>query len=77
MKAFESDDGVGATGARSARCFLPTLIALTIVLNLANVRRLSAKDRPMYLDNTKPIDQRIDDLLPRLLLDEKVAMLHA
>ena len=73
MKPFEPDHGLRAAGARSARLFMPTAIALTMVLNLANVRRVSAEDRPMYLDDTKPIDQRIGDLLPRLSVEEKVA----
>ncbi len=50
MKAFESDNGGGATGAQSARYFLPTLIALTIVLDLATFGNCLPKDRPMYLD---------------------------
>ena len=32
---------------------------------------------PAYLDNTLPIEQRIDDLLPRLTLDEKLSIIHA
>jgi beta-glucosidase len=33
--------------------------------------------RPPYLDPSKPIDTRIDDLMSRLTLDEKVGLLHA
>ncbi|MDR1023963.1 MAG: glycoside hydrolase family 3 C-terminal domain-containing protein [Prevotellaceae bacterium] len=32
---------------------------------------------PVYLDNTKPIEQRIEDALSRMTLEEKVAMCHA
>ena len=32
---------------------------------------------PLYLDETAPLEQRIDDLLPRLTLDEKLAIIHA
>lgn len=32
---------------------------------------------PVYLDNTKTIEERIADVLPRLTIEEKVAMLHA
>jgi beta-glucosidase len=38
---------------------------------------LLAQERPSYLDETKSIEQRITDLLPRLTLEEKVAMCHA
>lgn len=32
---------------------------------------------PVYLDDTKPIEKRIDDLMSRMTLEEKVAILHA
>ncbi len=32
---------------------------------------------PVYLDETKPIEQRIEDALSRMTLEEKVAMCHA
>ena len=32
---------------------------------------------PAYLDDTKPIEERIDDLMSRMTLEEKVAILHA
>lgn len=32
---------------------------------------------PVYLDETQAIDQRVEDALSRMTLDEKVAMLHA
>ncbi len=37
----------------------------------------SAATTPIYLDETRPIEQRVDDLLPRLTLDEKLAIIHA
>ena len=33
--------------------------------------------KPVYLDETKPVEQRIEDALSRMTLEEKVAMLHA
>jgi beta-glucosidase len=33
--------------------------------------------QPLYLDDTKPIEARVADLLPRLTLDEKISMIHA
>lgn len=32
---------------------------------------------PVYLDDAKPIEDRIDDLMSRMTLEEKVAILHA
>jgi beta-glucosidase len=32
---------------------------------------------PVYLDESKPIEQRIDDALQRMTLDEKIAVIHA
>lgn len=32
---------------------------------------------PVYLDDTKPVEQRIDDALTRMTLDEKIAVIHA
>ncbi len=32
---------------------------------------------PVYLDETKPVEQRIEDALSRMTLEEKVAMCHA
>lgn len=32
---------------------------------------------PLYLDESKPVEQRIDDALSRMTLDEKIAVIHA
>ena len=34
-------------------------------------------DTPVYLDETKPVEERIDDALNRMTLDEKIAVIHA
>lgn len=36
-----------------------------------------AQNRPIYLDDSKPIEQRVEDALFRMTLKEKVAMIHA
>lgn len=46
-------------------------------LALAIVLPLSAQQKPVYLDATKPIEERVEDALGRLTLKEKVAMTHA
>lgn len=46
-------------------------------LALAVALPLSAQQKPVYLDTTKPIEERVEDALSRLSLKEKVAMVHA
>ena len=36
-----------------------------------------AQQLPTYLDETKPMEQRIEDALSRMTLDEKIAVIHA
>jgi beta-glucosidase len=36
-----------------------------------------AQSLPIYLDESKPMEARIDDALSRMTLEEKVAMCHA
>ena len=38
---------------------------------------VSAQQLPVYLDETKPIEQRVEDALSRMTLDEKIAVIHA
>ena len=33
--------------------------------------------KPVYLDETRPIEQRVEDALSRMTLDEKIAVIHA
>lgn len=37
----------------------------------------SFSQQPVYLDETKPVDERIEDALSRMTLEEKIAMCHA
>ena len=37
----------------------------------------AAETKPVYLDPTKPVEARVDDLLTRLTLEEKISLLHA
>lgn len=37
----------------------------------------SAAETPVYLDDSKPLEERIDDALSRMTLKEKIAILHA
>ena len=37
----------------------------------------AAQGTPVYLDETKPIEERVEDALKRMTLDEKIAIIHA
>ena len=52
------------------------IIALS-TLALAFGLSVQAQTTPVYLDETKPIEERIEDALSRMTLEEKVAMIHA
>ena len=49
---------------------------LTAVL-LGTTLMAQAQTRPLYLDDTKPIEERVEDALKRMTLDEKIAVIHA
>ena len=46
-------------------------------LSLLMATTIQAQQTPVYLDESKPIEQRIDDALSRMTLDEKIAVIHA
>ncbi|MBR1475577.1 MAG: glycoside hydrolase family 3 C-terminal domain-containing protein [Muribaculaceae bacterium] len=52
------------------KILLAAMLAATVVV-------ASAATTPIYLDESRPIEERVDDLLPRLTLDEKLAIIHA
>ena len=49
---------------------------LTAVL-LGTTLMAQAQTRPLYLDDTKPIEERVEDALKCMTLDEKIAVIHA
>ena len=54
--------------------FIPTLFSsAALVLTQANA---GAQELPLYLDTNQPVEARINDLLPRLTLEEKVSLVH-
>ena len=50
---------------------------LLAAIAAASVMMASAATTPIYLNESLPIEQRVNDLLPRLTLDEKIAIIHA
>jgi beta-glucosidase len=49
-----------------------------VVLLLLNSFGVHAQHKvPVYLDDQKPIEERVDDALSRMTIDEKIAMIHA
>jgi beta-glucosidase len=53
------------------------LMLIVIVLAAMTQVAYSQVKAPVYLDITKPIEQRVEDALSRMTLHEKVAMCHA
>lgn len=52
-------------------------LALSCVLSLTTVFSVQAQQMPIYLDDTKPVEQRIEDALSRMTLQEKIRVIHA
>ena len=53
---------------------------LSCALSMAAIAIDSAQQTgqlPVYLDNTKPVEQRIDDAIARMTLQEKIRIIHA
>lgn len=48
-----------------------TLLAVAITLPLA------AQQKPVYLDESRPIEERVEDALSRMTLEEKIGVIHA
>lgn len=48
-----------------------------ILLLLLVTGAVKAQQVPVYLDDAKPVDQRVEDALSRMTVEEKVAMVHA
>ncbi|GGF11519.1 glycosyl hydrolase [Flavobacterium limi] len=53
-------------------------VKVIAILLLLNSFGINAQNKiPIYLDDKKPIDERVEDALARMTTDEKIAMIHA
>ncbi|MCP9750673.1 glycoside hydrolase family 3 C-terminal domain-containing protein [Ferruginibacter sp. HRS2-29] len=52
-------------------------IAIAALMLLGSVRMQAQTKTPVYLDETKPIRERVEDALSRMTTQEKIAMIHA
>lgn len=50
---------------------------LTAAILTMTVVTIQAQPLPVYLDESKPVEQRVEDALSRMTLDEKIAVIHA
>jgi beta-glucosidase len=50
---------------------------MALALLVVAIPQIRAQDRPDYLDESKPIEARVQDLLSRLTVEEEVSMVHA
>ncbi len=53
------------------------ICAATFMITTMNLQVSRAADQPPYLDPTQPLETRVEDLLSRLTLDEKISIIHA
>ena len=56
---------------------IKTKIYISLVVSLLCVQTVKAQSLPVYLDETKDIEVRVEDALRRMTLDEKIRVIHA
>lgn len=48
---------------------------LSLIIIFTGMMKINKDDKPVYKDSAAPIDQRVNDLLSRMTLEEKIDML--
>ena len=60
---------------------MPVLIVTTIMIGalvaVTTMRSAAQESKAIFMDVTQPLERRVDDLLSRMTLEEKLAMVHA
>ena len=51
--------------------------AKSVLLGLSLVALPVLAQTPVYLDDSKPVEERVEDALSRMTLEEKIAVTHA
>ena len=59
------------------RQWILRVIVAAILFTIHSSLFTAVAQTPTYLDESKPLEQRIDDALARMTLDEKIAVIHA
>lgn len=62
--------------AGGVRLFLVTVILMVLLATIMQSQH-AQEPRPLYLDVNLPIDARVEDLLSRMTLEEKISLVHA
>ena len=52
-------------------------IVLAMVMAASALTMSAQKAKPLYLDTTAPLEQRVQDALKRMTVHEKIQVLHA
>ena len=57
-------------------CRLPGIFSLALLGFVTAFGTLRAEDRPLYQDVSQPMEKRVEDLLGRMTLEEKISQVH-
>lgn len=52
-------------------------ILIACLLIVSGITSHAQKKLPVYLDDTKTVEERVEDALARMTLDEKIRVIHA
>jgi beta-glucosidase len=64
------------TSIISNPCRLPGIFSLVLLGFATAFGTLRAEDRPLYQDASQPMEKRVEDLLGRMTLEEKISQVH-